>query len=107
MNLHLILTFFWFLLGSGLLAWQALHPNDTRFSIWGSSVSVGWVALLLGLYNLARWWSRRSGAALEQAELTLRRHRKPATYRTDEPPNPELDFSKPAPQPEAERPPTG
>ena len=100
MSLHLILTFFWFLVGSLLFAWQAIYPEDNRFTIWGSQISMGWVALLLGLYNLARWWSSHSAAV--RAEEAAARQRPPVTYRTDEPPNPDFDFSKPVPQPEGE-----
>jgi hypothetical protein len=99
--MHLILTFFWFLVGSVLLAWQALHPEDSRFSIWGSQISMGWVALLLGLYNLARWWSSHS--AVVRAREVASQQRPPATYRTEEPPNPDFDFSKPVPQAEGEK----
>jgi len=102
MNLHLILTFFWFLVGTGLLAWQALHPEDSRLGIWGGSISLGWVALLLGLYNLARWWSSHSAAVRARQIASQQRPRAAGTYRTEEPPNPDFDFSKPVPQPEGE-----
>lgn len=102
MNLHLIMTFFWFLVGTGLLAWHALHPQDARLGIWGSSVSVGWIGLLLGLYNLARWWSLHSAARLQQ-EIARRQRTQPATYHTEEPVNPEFDFSKPLSPGEGEK----
>jgi hypothetical protein len=98
---NLFLAVLWLVLSSVFFAWEWTQPNSHAPRIWGSNVSVGWIAVVLAVYNLARWWSsqsfaRRSGAA-EDSKWRLEDHRKieeakavdPNLSFTDEPPHSE------------------
>src|SRR5262249_14629127 len=87
--MNLGLAVFWVLVGIGLLVWHALDPEATRGKLGG--VSLGWVALVLGAYLFARWWSDRSYRAMRQMEREARerRHRRP---REAEEPDPDSPF---------------
>ncbi len=95
MDLNLILTVVWLVVGVGILAWQAATGTQAMMIPFGGvSFSGGWVALVLALYNLARWYSRRSyraaqRQAAEEAEARRRERRAEAPHE----PNPNLDFS--------------
>jgi hypothetical protein len=54
------LALIWLVCGLGVLTYQAAS-GDTRLSlhILGTSVSSGWVMLVMAGYNFLRWWSRR------------------------------------------------
>lgn len=46
-----------------MIVYHSQHPNVPTANIWGSGISLGWVAVLLGVYNLyklVRWWNVRS-----------------------------------------------
>lgn len=86
---NLLLAVPWLLLAVALLTWHALHPDDPRFRVFGGGVSWGWPALLLGLYNLARWWSSRKKAPRPDETRRPRRDEAPPTV------HPEFDFSRP------------
>lgn len=51
----------WVVLGAALLS-GLIDPNlpGASFEWEGKNISAGWLALVLGLYNLARWYSRWS-----------------------------------------------
>jgi hypothetical protein len=91
--LNLFMAVVWLALGAGLLLWQYAHPDEPGMTIFGSRYSVGWFALVLCLYNLARWWSGRRSRVYSQAlhENRSRRHshRSP---RPDQPPDPNFIF---------------
>src|SRR5919108_2469712 len=60
---NLLMALCWFAVGCLLLTWHALHPERRILTIGNTGISIGWFALLLAAYNLARWWSIRSSAA--------------------------------------------
>ena len=68
--MHFILAILWGVFGVGLLVWHTLYPAATFGKIGG--LSLGWVALLLAAYNLARWWSIRSWCAVRRSESEMR-----------------------------------
>lgn len=86
MYLYLMLAAFW-LIAAAMI-----------FSRGGNTAS-GCLFLLLVVYNVGRWWSRRSYAAsiarLQQSEDRLQRHPGPEPARE---PDPLLDFSNSSPQ---------
>jgi hypothetical protein len=89
--MHLILALFWLLLGAALLAWHALHPQDPRYRLLGTGLSLGWLGLLFGLYDLARWWSRRTQDRPPPAlERSRRRHHPEPGHA----PDPAFDFTE-------------
>jgi hypothetical protein len=64
MKLHLILAVFWIVTGVMVLV---LDPPQMQLRLGGTAISTGWIAFLLALYNLMRWWSYRSALAARQA----------------------------------------
>jgi hypothetical protein len=64
MNLNLILAVFWLIVAAVAFAsgpGLALHLGGIEFS-------GGWLAIVLALYNVGRWWSTRTYRRLRQAE---------------------------------------
>jgi len=96
--LNLVMALIWFLLAAGLFAWQWLHPEEGTWTIRGTGISFGWLALILALYNLARWWSRRSSKANDRAVQAAWSQRRRQAAR-EEPgvestPDPRFDFTE-------------
>jgi hypothetical protein len=96
MNLNLLFAVPWLVVAVGFLTWHGLHPEEQHFRIFHTGLSAGWLALFLGLYNLARWYSSWSYARArrrqEQAQAASRQRTPPG-----EPPHPEFDFTRPPP----------
>jgi hypothetical protein len=94
MNLSLILALAW-LLGAVVLFAYEQFTGDMRFRIRGTDLSAAWLLLVLGLYNLARWWSLRRARADQQALRSEQVHRRPAPFREprNEPPDPNFNFT--------------
>jgi hypothetical protein len=96
--LHLCLAVAWLILAVILLGMPLLRPGVPAPTIWDTGISLGWPALVLGLYNLARWWNRRSyQATLRQTESADRQRRAYPDSRTEQTPDPNFDFSDSAP----------
>jgi hypothetical protein len=95
----LIAAVFWFVVGAGLLIWQALHPGNPFLVIRGTQISFGWLALAFAVYNLFRWWSNRP--ADRQHGNLEEKSRPRASIRQappEKPANPDLDFSDKPPE---------
>ena len=102
--MKLFLTGFWFLVGFSILAIQALTDKlELSVNLFGARFSPGWLAIVLGLFNLVRWGlergarsqNRQADAAwAEQLRSRIRetRSEKPAE---DVEPNPDFDFKRP------------
>jgi hypothetical protein len=97
MNLNLLFAVPWLLLATGFLIWHALHPEEQHFRIFGTGLSAGWLALFLGLYNVARWYSSWSHARELRALARAREEYAQRTRRDEPPPHPEFDFTRPDP----------
>jgi hypothetical protein len=87
--MHLSLAVIWIALGIGLIVWHWVDPEATRGKLGG--LSMGWIALVLGVYNLARWWSLRSYQAVRQAEREARAERE-RRGREETKPDPDSPF---------------
>lgn len=93
--MYLYFTLSWLAVGIGLLIWHALDPEATHGKIGG--FSLGWVALLMGLWSLARWWNIRSYQALRQAERAALEQRRQRSREHPEPdPNSPFKFEDPS-----------
>jgi hypothetical protein len=101
-NLNLFLAILWAVLGAGAILYHQQNPQAFGADFGGLGISAGWLAGLLVLYNLVRWWSIRtyySDRQGLQSVMDARRQRERAEERhhREEPPDPNLDFSdKPA-----------
>ena len=93
---NLAMALFWLIAGGAILFWQRTHPESGALMIGGSRVSFGWFAFVLVLYNLARWWSIRSGAKGRNSPAAGQQRRPPVRRAPDEPearPDPNFDFT--------------
>jgi|SRR6516164_2745273 hypothetical protein len=103
MNLNLIFALGWLVAAAAIF-----FVGDPRLSIRLPGLppfSSAWLALLLALYNIARWWSRRSARRQRQAEREalaqrFQRHRE-EEGRPPVEPDPNFQFD------DAPRPPEG
>jgi hypothetical protein len=107
-RLRLIFGVVWLLVGLGIVAYQVTHPDSwwMWMRLGTTPISFGWAALVLGLYNLARWWSSRAGLLArkqQEAELAARSR----SRRREVPPeqyDPNFDFSDKPPERERRHP---
>jgi hypothetical protein len=94
MNLNLVFAIAW------LIAAVILFTiSDLSIPVGGTKFSSGWVALVLALYNVARWWSVRSARRqrlAEQEALAQRAHRNRVEERREPvEPDPNFNFKDP------------
>src|SRR5437870_4321635 len=59
---NLIAAVVWLLAGVVMMAMQRANPDNPPFLVPGTGISLGWIAMLLVVYNLVRWYSIRSAA---------------------------------------------
>jgi len=99
----LFMGLFWLVVGGCIFFWQWIHPNRPGFTIWDTGISIGWVALLFGLYNLAFWWVSRANqkrqVEVQEAETRRRAELRKRTHPRHKP-DPNLDFSNGSPPPQ-------
>src|SRR5262249_5886830 len=57
--MHLVMAVVWLAGAVGLFIYEYLKP-EFQARIRGTNISIGWLLVLLGLYNLARWYSSRA-----------------------------------------------
>lgn len=101
--MYLFLAVFTFLFGVGILVYEYLTGDYVlRRMKWGGSLfdgrfSVGWLFLLLSVYNMMRWWQRRSfrqtqrAARIAEMQRELRHRNEP--HETPGEPDPSFDFT--------------
>jgi hypothetical protein len=69
----------------------------TEWRIKGTDLSVGWLLILLGIFNIARWYSgqaRRARMLADEDEAERRRERRRSrTSREYQPPDPNFQFT--------------
>jgi hypothetical protein len=106
MTVNLIACAFWLIVAAVIFA-----TGDPRFvlHLGGVQLSSGWLALVLALYNVARWWSLRSyrRQRQEEQEALARRFRRrdEELPRPEQPPDPNFNFTEPPAGPEGGKPP--
>jgi hypothetical protein len=97
-SVKLFMALVWLFLGGCIFCWEWTHPDRPGLTIWNTGISIGWCAILLGLYNLLRWWMawsyQKRQRAIEEAEAQrlsdLRRRSRPPQEL-----NPDFDFTDP------------
>jgi hypothetical protein len=93
--INLILAIVW-LLGAAVVFAYEMQTGDRGLRIRGTDLSMGWLLLVLALYNLARWLSIRSGQSAQRAfrqDLEQRHRAGQLHQRREEPPDPNFDFT--------------
>ena len=110
MTLNLIMCAFWLLVAAALLiTGYTTGKWYLTVNLGGGPFSGGWLALILALYNLARWWSVRSYRRQRQAEqeaFAQRAQRHRAEGRgPEQPPDPNFNFTELPADPDEARPP--
>jgi hypothetical protein len=100
--IHLLLALIWLLGGTALLAYQ-YFTGDKVLYIRGTNLSLGWLLLVLALYNVLRWWQVRSYLMQRREEMLFETQRR---LRTSTPPprepDPNFNFTdEPPPTPPA------
>jgi hypothetical protein len=58
----------WLLLAAFFFLWPWYFPDRPNFMIGNTGISVGWACVVLGLFNLVRWWIGRSALARRRAQ---------------------------------------
>jgi hypothetical protein len=99
MNTNRILAGVWLAGAIGLFVYE--HQTGEQFlRIRGTNLSVGWLLLVLCLYNLARWVSIRSSRAAQRTVQQAREQRSRSTHRPrPEAPDPNFNFTDEPPPP--------
>jgi hypothetical protein len=101
--INLALAFIWGIVGVVLIAYH-VTTGDTRWRLpFPGNLSAGWAALLICLYNIARWWSQRLIQAEKKALWLARARRGEHNAQNPPPPygvpNPDFRFSDEPPPP--------
>jgi hypothetical protein len=104
--MHLVMAVVWLACAVGVFAYEHFVGDlGRRFRI--ANLSIAWVLLLLGLYNLARWYSsrayRREQEAIRIAQATRMRT---VRDRDRPPPDPTFDFTDRPARPPLDQPPS-
>src|SRR5262249_10348467 len=95
----LVGAFFWLIVGLVILIGQAATGTPWGYvTLFNVAFSSGWLALLLSVYNIVRWYNIRSyrRQRKEVEELWQRRqreHRAAERAERHEEPNPAFDFT--------------
>jgi hypothetical protein len=95
-SVKLFMACIWFLVAGGFFYFDWLHQDRPGLTVWDTGVSIGWVAVFLGLYNLVWWWVSQSR---EKRRLALREAEarwKSELRNRSRPPqelNPDFDFT--------------
>jgi hypothetical protein len=93
--MNLFLALLWLVAAVVILGMDYVgHGSGLR--VRGTNWSLGWLLLVMAVYNLARWRSLRSYHAAARAAQATRPYRRPPR-RTEEPPDPNFDFTRDEP----------
>lgn len=96
-HFHFSLAVLWLAGGIVLLAWH-YTTGDPRGKIEAfGGMSSGWIAIILGVYNLARWWGARAARQerflMHQMEEERRQRRRAAAQADYDHPDPNFTFT--------------
>jgi hypothetical protein len=94
---HFTMAILWLAGGVLLLAWY-YTTGDPRSTIqFFDGMPSGWIAIILGLYNLARWWgvraARQERFLMHQMEEERRQRRRSAPRPDYDNPDPTFNFT--------------
>jgi hypothetical protein len=100
--MNLILAIVWLLLGVCAFAWEIGTGTPLPGWLRIGNFSVGWLAIPLCLYNLARWWGERTYQQNQQAMHQAQARWQRETHRRGESGgdiDPNFDFTAEPPAP--------
>ncbi len=86
MYINLILAVFWLVLGIALFVLRWVKPDTTAVRVEVYGISVGWIAILLALYNVLRFVRVRAAqtaASQDDRLFKVRQPRSPAATEYD------------------------
>jgi hypothetical protein len=94
--MNLILAVMWLLAALVLYLWPWLFPGASEPTIFDSGIPLSWLAMVMALYSLTRWWATRALLRQRQAlrEEERRRLRERPRARWQREPDPTFDFSE-------------
>ncbi len=93
--MNLVLALVWLAAGIAALAYDYLGPG-LGLRIIGTNLSIGWLLLVMALYNLARWWSQYSAQTSRQ-DLHQTRSRYRHVHRPEPEPETGIQADRPSP----------
>ena len=82
--IYLVMAVVWLGVAVAAFLLPRLNPNGPPWTIPNTDISVGWMALVFLVYNLARWWTNRKQQSPDRRYLRLINRPSPPK---DEPPD--------------------
>jgi hypothetical protein len=92
----LAMALVWLIAAGCFFFWEWLNPDWPGLKIWDTGISIGWVALLLALYNLIWWGIAFSNQKQQRALAEADAKRRNEMRKRSQPPvelNPSFDFT--------------
>ena len=103
-DMNLIAAILWLGCGVGLFVYEHI-TGEVRYKIRGLDISIGWLLLLLALYNFARWYGKWSRVEDTSKQFLREARVRQAQARERHDPDPNFDFTTPPAPPGGIRPP--
>ena len=95
--MNLIAAGLWLTFGVGVFLYEH-SVGRVPYQIRGLDISIGWLPLVLSLYNFARWYAKHSRVEDKSVQMIREARVKQAQRRERQEPDPTFDFSdRPAP----------
>jgi hypothetical protein len=82
----------WLIVAGFIFYWEWSHPGP-GLTIWNTGISIGWVAVLLCLYNLFFWWISSLRRRTSEDDSLYRRNEPRKRTHAPQEPDPNFDFS--------------
>lgn len=102
--IYLILAVTWFLAGVFLLIADWWFPGFHPYRVPGTDLSPGWLALLLSVYNVVRYWARQSAVRRQNLPTERWRQRRRSGEEPPLAPDPNFHFTDEPADAERKRP---
>lgn len=55
--MNLILAIVWLIAAVLFFVWSFKEPDNPYNKLFGTELSLGWIAIVMVAYNLVRWWN--------------------------------------------------
>jgi len=104
--MNLFLAVIWLMVALVLFLWPWLIPGAREPTVFDSGIPLSWLALVMALYSLSRWWTTCALLRQQQAVRQDERRRVRARAHWQREPDPTFDFTE-GPPPRKPAPPDG